>query len=249
MEMVKRKVLILGATGRIGPSLLEELNKNQKDYEIILGIHHKKILGYKSRKLDLTNITKLKSAFKGINTIVNLAAESDPKAPFKDIINPNIIGAYNVFEAARLAKVKRVIFASSVHAIKGYKLTKTVKSTDVARPINFYGASKVFGEALCNVFSSKYNMSCLAIRIGAYISNSKLRIAITKRDNFDYVISQRDLGQLIHKCIIADKDVKYGILAGSSNNKHLYMDLTSAKKLVNYQPEDDAFKMYKEVKK
>ncbi len=245
---MKKKVIILGATGRIGPSLLEELDQ-YNDYEIIIGIHKTKMKGYENRKINLQSIRKLKKAFKGIHTIVNLAAESDQNAEFNELIKPNLLGPYNVFEAARLAKVKRVIFASSVHAIKGYKLSKTVRSTDVTKPINFYGASKVFGEALCNVFSTKYNLSCLAIRIGAYISNDRKKAVCPTRTNFDYVISQRDLGQLIHKCIIAPKDVKYGILAGSSNNKHLYMDLTSAKKLVNYHPKDDAKKMCKEVSK
>jgi uronate dehydrogenase len=246
---MKKNVIILGATGRIGPSLLEELQQYQKDYNIILGIHKTKIKGYENRKINLQGITQLKKAFKGIHTVINLAANADENANFKDIVSPNILGAYNVFEAARLAKVKRVIFASSVHAIKGYNLKKTVKSTDITKPINFYGASKVFGEALCNVFSTKYNLSCLAIRIGAYIPNNKKKAICLTRDNFDYVISQRDLGQLIHKCIMANKDVKYGILAGSSNNKHLYMDLSSAKKLVNYKPQDDAFKMCKEKTK
>ena len=246
--MTKKQVIILGATGRIGPSLLEELQQHSKDYNIILGIHSTKPKNLPSRKINLQSIRKLKKAFKKIHTVINLAAESDPKSEFNKILKPNIIGAYNVLEAARQAKVKRVIFASSVHAIRGYKISKTVKSTDITKPINFYGASKVFGESLCNIFSTKYNLSCLAIRIGAYISNDRKKKVCATRDNFDYVISQRDLGQLIHKCIIAPPSVKYGILAGSSNNKHLYMDLTSAKKLVNYKPQDDAFKMCRDIK-
>lgn len=246
---MKKKVIILGATGRIGPSLLEELSQYSKDYEIILGIHKTKIKGYENRKVDLQSIRKLKKAFKGIHTVINLAAESDQNAEFNEILKPNLIGSYNVFEAAHQSKVKRVVFASSIHAIKGYESGKKIKSTMAPKPINFYGASKVFGEALCNVFSTKYNLSCLAIRIGAYISNDRKKAVCPTRDNFNYVISQRDLGQLIHKCIIAKPSIKYGILAGSSNNKHLYMDLTSAKKLVGYKPKDDGLKMCKEVTK
>ena len=125
---------------------------------------------------------------------------------------------------------------------------KKVKETQAPKPLNFYGASKVFGEALCNVFSTKYNLSCLAIRIGAYVSNDLKKKVCMTRDNLDYVISQRDLGQLIHKCIIAPKNIRYGILAGSSNNKHLYMDLSSSRKLVGYKPQDDAFKMCEGVR-
>ena len=75
------------------------------------------------------------------------------------------------------------------------------------------------------------------------VSNDLKKKVCMTRDDLDYVISQRDLGQLIHKCIIAPKNIRYGILAGSSNNKHLYMDLSSSRKLVGYKPQDDAFKM------
>ena len=193
--------------------------------------------------MDLNSINVLKKAMKGVDVVVNLAAESNPSADFEDIIQPNLIGAYNVFEAARQAKVKRVVFASSVHAIRGYALGYKVKSNDAPKPANFYGASKVFGEALCYVFSSKYNLSCLAIRIGAYISNDRKKAVCLTRDNFDYVISQRDMAQLIHKSIMAPKSVKYGILSGSSNNKNKYMDLSFTKKLIGYKPQDNTDKL------
>jgi len=246
---MKKKVLFLGATGRIGPSLIEEIaSEYNKDYEIILGYHRTKSKNHKSVKVDLSNLSQLKKAFKGMHTIVNLAAESNPAAPFDKIVQPNLIGAYNVFEAARASKVKRVVFASSVHAVRGYELGNKVKDTQAPKPLNFYGASKVFGEALCYVFSNKYNLSCLAIRIGAYVSNDQKKKVCLTRNNFDYVISQRDMAQLIHKCITAKPSLKYGILAGSSNNKRQYLDLSSARKLVGYNPKDSAEKMCAGVK-
>jgi len=246
-----KKVLFLGATGRIGPGLLDEYKKNySKYYEVVVGVHSKrKIPGFKTVSFDLNNLEKLKRAMKGVDVVVNLAAEANPKASFEEVVKPNILGAYNVFEAARQAKCKRVIFASSVHAIRGYKLGSKVKSSDAPEPLNFYGASKVFGEALCHVFSHKYDLSCLAIRVGAYVSNDRKKMVCLTRDNFDYVISQRDMAQLIHKCIVAPKKVNYGILAGSSNNKRMYMDLTFTKKLIGYKPQDDAFKMCKHLRR
>jgi len=246
---MKKKVLFLGVTGRIGPGLLEEYKNNyEKYYDLIIGIHSKKVPSFKSVRIDLKDIGTLKRAMKGVDVVVNLAAEADPEAKFEDIVQPNLIGAYNVFEAARLARVKRVVFASSVHAVRGYPLGSKVKPNDATQPPNFYGASKVFGESLCYVFSSKFNLSCLAIRIGAYVSNDGKKKVCLVRDNFDYVISQRDMAQLIHKCIMAPKSVRYGILSGSSNNKRKYMDLSFTKKLVGYKPKDDAYKMCRGVR-
>jgi|TARA_Y100000310_G_scaffold91480_2_gene88856 uronate dehydrogenase len=249
--MKKKKVLLLGATGRVGPGLIKEYFKNyQKSYEIIIGIHRKckKSYGLKTKKFDLTNIKMLKKAFQGIDVVVNLAANSSPSAKFSEILEPNIIGSYNVFEAARQAKVKRVIFASSVHTVKGYDDKHKVTAHDAPKPLNFYGASKAFGEALCSVFSSKYDLSCFAIRIGAYVSNNQRKIICYTRKDYGHIISQRDMAQLIHKSIIAPKKIKYAILSGISKDKHRHLELKSTKKLIGYKPKDDAYKICKVIK-
>ncbi|MGK0209030.1 MAG: uronate dehydrogenase [Patescibacteria group bacterium] len=245
--MVKKKVLYIGLTGRIGPGLIDEYEAHYKKYyDITIGYHKTKPKSsHPIKKIDLSSISKLKSRMKGFDVVVNLAANADANAEFKDLVEPNIMGAYNVLEAARLSGVKRVIVASSVHAIRGYPLGKQIKTNYAPKPLNFYGATKVFNEALCHVFSIKYNLSCLAIRIGAYVSNDQQHTVCMTRDNFDYVISQRDMGQLIHKSIMAPAKVKYGILAGTSNNKHKYMNLEETKKLVGYKPKDDGFQMCK----
>ena len=241
---------MIGATGRIGPGLLEEYSKNyRKYYDVIIGSRKKLKNGFKIVKIDLGNVNILKKAMKGIDVVVNLAANSNQNASFSELLEPNIIGAYNVFEAARKAKVKRVIFASSIHAIKGYLHKHEVQSKEAPRPLNFYGASKAYGEALCYVFSHKYNLSCLAIRIGAYISNDQKKYICYTRKDYGHVISQRDLAQLIHKSIQAPERVKYGILNGISNDKHKHMDLKFTKNLIGYKPKDDAYKICKVIKK
>ncbi len=245
----RKKVLLLGATGRIGPSLIGEyLKEHQTDYEIIIGIHKRgEHYGLKTRKFSLTSIPTLKKAMKGMDVVVNLAAQSNPEASFEEVLEPNIIGSYNVFEAARQAKIKRVIFASSVHAIRGYALGETVRHNYIPKPTDFYGASKVWGESLCYIYSEHHDMSCLAIRIGAYVSDDLKQKVCLERENFDYIISQRDMLQLIHKCIMAPKELKYAILAGISNNHNKYMDLEYTMKTVGYKPKDDVYKMCKAV--
>tara|TARA_Y100000310_G_C20546016_1_gene745599 strand:+ start:95 stop:865 length:771 start_codon:yes stop_codon:yes gene_type:complete len=250
---MKKKVLFLGASGRIGPGIIEEyLEKYLSDYELIIGVHSKKgkDYGLKTRKVDVSNLNSLVKAMKGIDVVINLAANSNRAgdAKFDELLKPNIIGAYNVFEAARKAKCERVIFASSIHSVQGYERNHKVLAGEAPRPDNLYGATKAFGEALCNVFSANHDLSCLAIRIGAYTSNEKKSLVCVKRKKYDYVITQRDLGQLIHKCIIAPKKLKYGILGGISNDKKKRLGLNSARKLVGYEPEDDAYKICKEIK-
>lgn len=244
----KKRVLFLGATGRIGPGLLE---KHSRDYgsrcDVIVGIHRRKLDGFKSVKADVSDVEKLRAAMKKIDVVVNLAAESNPEASFDEILKPNLMGAYNVLEAARRAGVERVIFASSVHAVRGYPADHKVKNTDAPNPKNVYGASKVFGESLCRVFSARHKISCLVVRIGAYVSDDMKERACVTRDDFGYVITQSDLSQLIHKCVTAPKKIRFAILSGISNNTKGYMDLESTKRLIGYEPKDDAVKICREL--
>lgn len=246
--MMRKKVLLLGAAGRVGTGFSEEYLKNkdyQESYELILGVHSKtfKDDNFKIRDVSLEDIKSLKKAMRGVSVVINLAANPSPAAEFKDLIKPNLIGAYNVFRAALDAECDRVIFASSVHAVGGYEKNYEIKSEDAPKPLDLYGATKAFGEALCYTFSSKYGLSCFAIRIGAYSADEKIRSVCFSRKDYEHAISQRDMGQLIHKSIIASKKIKYGVLNGVSRNRKKDMDLKTTTKLVGYEPQDDVYEV------
>jgi len=244
-----RKVLITGLTGKrlnsIGPSFLEEYSKKYSGlYDLTVGINKTLLEGYKTVKIDLSDLNSLVETFKGFDVVVNLAGNSDEKTSnFNDLIEPNIIATYNVFEASRRADIKRVIMASSIHSIRGYPFGSNVGMNDSPKPLNYYGATKAFIESMCHVYSQY--LSCFAIRIGAYISDEALKVACPARSNFDYILSQRDFAQLVYKAIVAPDDLKFAILAGSSNNKNNYMDIEETKRLIDYKPEDNGYAMCK----
>lgn len=244
----KMKVLLLGSSGVIGSDFIEEYKNNySKFYDLILGVHKKSVDGgFEIRNVDLSDIESLKQAMKYVDVVVNLAANPSPAAEFKDLIEPNLIGTYNVFEAAKRAKCKRIIVASSVHAIKGYPEEKKVSEVDSPMPKTVYGATKAFTEALCSVFSK--DLSCFAIRIGLYLSDKQRETICFQREDYDYVITQRDTAQLIHKSIIAPLSLKYAILHGSSDNKTKKMTVELTNKLIGYEPQDDAFEICREIK-
>jgi nucleoside-diphosphate-sugar epimerase len=242
-----KKVLLLGASGNVGKGFIEDYLENpeyKKSYELVIGIHKTKSkFPLPTRKLSITDLDSLKKAFNEIDVVINLAANPSPKAEFSELIEPNLIGTYNVFQAAVEAKVKRVIYASSVHAIKGYDLDYKVRGEDAPKPLTLYGATKAFGEALCYTFSQNSNLSCIAIRIGAYAAKEQMHNICAQRTDYHYVVSQKDLSQLIHKSILASEKLKYAVLSGISKNKKHSMDLELAKKLVDYNPQDDAYEI------
>ncbi len=91
-----------------------------------------------------------------------------PIALWKDLLEANIIGTYNVFVAAKAAGVRRVIYASSIHAVSGYPADVQVKTTEPVNPGDIYGVSKCFGEALARYMAEKEGVSAIALRIGAF---------------------------------------------------------------------------------
>ncbi len=131
----------------------------------------------------------------------------------------------------------------------GYAVRRQVHEHDAAWPDTVYGATKVWTEALCGSYAATHGLSCIALRIGGYVRPSdlpKLR-ASDNPQQLDIVITQRDMGQLIHRCVTAPDEVRFEVLHALSNNRWSRLDMTRAREVVGYRPEDDAFEISREV--
>ena len=127
---------------------------------------------------------------KGVDAIVHLGGYS-VEGPWEAILQANIIGCYNVFEAARRNGVKRILFPTSNHATGFYRRDQTIDHRVYIKPDSRYGVSKVFGEALGSLYADKYGMEMFMMRIGNV--NPK---PIDKR-RLSIWFSPRDLAQLV----------------------------------------------------
>jgi nucleoside-diphosphate-sugar epimerase len=242
-------VLLTGAGGQIGAGFRDAYIALYQDaYALRLSVRGSDFNDSRFSDLvqaDVTDLGQMERACAGVDTVVHLAASADWEGNFCDeLVRPNIIGAYHVFEAARRAGCRRVVYASSVHAIMGYPVDYQAHSGDPARPDTMYGVTKVFGESLCSSFHYLYGMSCIAVRIGAYVPDSQQQERVAKNANpqmLDIMVSERDMTQLIHRCITADARIGYAIINGLSDNRFKRMDIERARKLLGYEPDDDAF--------
>jgi UDP-glucose 4-epimerase len=236
----RRTVLVTGAAGRIG-SYFARFAADR--YLLRLMVHH---LDEKAGELedfgeviecDLANLDMLKSAFQDVDTVVHLAGDPDPNAVWEDLLEANIKGTYNVFVAAKTARCSRVIFASSIHAVSGYPADVQVRTTEPVNPGDLYGVSKCFGEALARYFAEREGVSAIALRIGAFqpLEAAQDPGSVGLMDRF---ISERDLSRLILNCIEDDK-LQFAIFHALSDNRFKRLDITDARELVGYQPEDD----------
>jgi uronate dehydrogenase len=229
---MKKKVLVTGASGHLGGMLFESLaNLGYKD---IIGTDLKKKNIRKNQKFILADLKNLKATTKmtkGVHAIVHFGA-----IPIEDtqlnILQNNIIGTYNLFEAARINKVRRVIFASSNHAIGFHRRTTKLNHFSTQRPDSHYGLSKAFGEQLSRFYADKFNIKCMCIRIG-----SCLRAPEDKR-HLSTWISYNDLTQLVD-IGIRHKNIYHEIVYGVSKNKKSWWNNSRAYQL-GYKPKDSA---------
>jgi len=178
---------------------------------------------------DLDDVEALRTAVAGVDGVVHLGGYS-VEAEWDTIHAANIVGCYNLFEAARLEGVKRIVFASSNHAMGFYPRSQTVGIDAPVRPDSRYGLSKIFGEGVGALYAYKYGAQVLSIRIGHVAEKpvDRRRLAIW--------LSPRDLVQLV-RIGLEHPDIRHEIVYGMSDNKRAWWDNGNAARL-GYRPLD-----------
>ena len=245
-----KRILVTGMSGLIGGLLQQHLTK-QGDYELS-ALNRSMVDGVPTHSADIANLDDILPAFQNIDVVVHLAAYLGSDS-FDDQLPVNIIGTYNVFEAARMAGIKRVVYASSGSTIRGVENIYPYKEIaegnygaikgpiplithkDV-RPGGVYGATKIWGEALARHFSDAYKMSMICVRIG---SVTKENVPADARQKSIY-LSHQDVCQILQLSIDAPADLKYEIFLATSNNRWAYRDLEHPRTILGYQPLDSA---------
>jgi nucleoside-diphosphate-sugar epimerase len=242
-------VLVTGLSGLIGGAL----RKHVADTYTLRALNRRPVSGVDCHLADLGDLAAIRPAFTDIDTVVHLgAAAGDNNAP-ADVIRSNVVGAYNVFEAARLAGVARVIFASSGATVSGWEREAPLKHIvagdydklgdwtplthdSPVRPAGLYGASKVWGEALGRHYSDAYGMSVICLRIGRVKEEDR---PTGPRDRSVWC-SQRDVARMIVACIEAPASVRFDTFFVVSDNRWNYRDLGHARAVLGWTPLDRA---------
>lgn len=265
-QPVKKSVLVTGAYGLIGNLVYARLVAQPERYTAFGMVRRQKpsdradklsftpIPSDNLRIADLTDFDAVQKAVAGMDVVVHLAADADGRS-WESVLNNNIIGTRHVFEAARLAGVRRVIYASSNQVVFGYWADEAhhalrsrppeqidpqsfprIDHTQPTRPMNDYACSKVFGEALAHMYAYKHGLSCICLRIGWVVAEDKLPHPSAR---FIWS-SQRDCVQLIERCIDAPDALRFDIFFGQSDNALNFVDIQHAKDVLGYAPQDRA---------
>ncbi len=180
-------------------------------------------------RADLSQPDEVLPLMSGVDAVIHLGGFA-VEGPWAVILQANIVGCYNVFEAARQVGVRRILFATSNHAVGFYRRDRRIDHTAIPRPDSRYGVSKAFGEALGSLYADKYGMEVYAMRIG----NVSERPADKRR--LSIWLSPRDLAQLV-AIGIENPQVKNEIVYGVSDNARAWWDNSNAHRL-GYRPQD-----------
>ncbi len=225
-----KTVLITGAAGDVGSHLRRELAGRYR-----LRTSDKRPLkpakGERFMKADVSKMADALRITKGVDAIVHLGGYS-VEGPWPAILQANIVGCYNVFEAARRNGVKRIVFPTSNHAVGFYRRDQTIDHRVYPKPDSRYGVSKVFGEALGSLYADKYGLQVLMIRIG------NVNPAPLDKRRLSIWCSPRDLAQLV-SIGIEHPEIRFEIVYGVSGNQRSWYDNSNAVRL-GYRPHDDS---------
>jgi nucleoside-diphosphate-sugar epimerase len=257
--MSPKKVLVTGAAGVIGNAVRHHLS-DRYDIRSLT----RQPASFPSLVGDITQLETILPAFDGVDAVVHLAAASGVEDGWDDVLQNNVVGTYNVFEAARQAGVDLVVYASSHHAVGMYEIDgipsihalddpRVIDHRVEPRPDSLYGVTKVFGEALGHYYVDQHGMRCHCLRIGSVRADDDPRseaagvslpwLGLSPEQVYDRLratwLSQRDCAELIACCLEADH-IRFGVYYGTSDNPRQLWDLAHARSELGYQPRDSA---------
>jgi nucleoside-diphosphate-sugar epimerase len=237
MANEKRRVLVTGAAGRIGQLVIKHL---ADDYDFVLTdirpLPQPSALPF--TQADIADLDVVRQLCPGVDTVLHLATRQHD-ALWEDLLPVNLVGTYNVFQAAHEAACRRVIFTSSIQVLEGHPHGFCAPAAPV-RPVNLYAATKVWGEALGSVFADRYGLSVLCLRLGWVLAADAPILAAGRADP-SYVLTHGDLIRLIAAALATPDDLHYGIFHGPSANRWQRLETGVSQLLPGYAPKDDAF--------
>lgn len=227
-----KKLVLTGAAGRLGSYLREPLTALcdelvSSDIVDDIGTTYQ---GERYQKADLASFDEVHALLEGAEMVIHFGAIGD-EAPFETILGPNIVGAYNIWESAHRHGLRRVVYASSIHAVGMHKRQAFIGTDIPHRPDTFYGLAKCFAEDLASLYWDKRGLEAVCLRILSCAQVTNVRALGTW-------LSYDDLVQLVTRAIDTPT-TGFSVVYGVSDNDRCPVDNSNAH-FLGYRPKDNA---------
>lgn len=237
---MKRKILVTGAAGRIGSFFIAQY-KDEYDFVLTDMRPPKESHGFPFTEANISDFDAMRGLCEGVDTVIHLAADIRTSAPWDSLLPNNIIPLYNIYEAAHQAKCRRVVFASTINVMSGYPEEKlNIRVDDPIRPGNLYGATKAWGEAAGSYYADVKGLSVICLRFG-WVTPRDPQAVGRHPEMWNMVITLPDVAQLMRCSVEAPDTLQFGVFHGLSDNREMKLDISTARKILGYAPEDDGF--------
>ncbi len=225
-------LLMTGAAGGLGQAMRSRFKANCQVLRLSdISTMAPAQAGEEVVQADLADAGAVQSLVAGCQAIVHFGGVSTEQ-PWGPILQANIVGAYNLYEAARIHGVKRVVFASSNHVMGFYRQSEVVDALSPPRPDGLYGLSKAFGEDLSRLYFDRYGIETACVRIGSSFPEPKDRRMLATWLSYD------DLHRLITACLTTPV-LGHSIVYGTSDNRVSWYDNRLARH-IGYRPQDSS---------
>jgi uronate dehydrogenase len=226
------RLLLTGAAGGLGRELRRRLRPCCKTLRVSdiaeLGAA---AAGEELFPAQLEDRAAVLAMLEGVDAVVHLGGISTEQ-PFEPVLAANVVGVYNLYEAARKHGVRRIVFASSNHVTGFYRQDEVISPADPVRPDGLYGLSKAWGENLSRFYFDRYGIETACLRIGSSFPEPKDRRMLATWLSYD------DLERLVRACLAAPV-VGHTVVYGMSDNSTTWWDNTSARHL-GFRPQDSS---------
>lgn len=231
--MAKKKVLLTGATGRIGRACRQHWNGH---FDLRLAVHDPAKVPEDAQDVVVggcEDYDLMLKATEGVDAVVHLGAIPGESA-FHNLLQSNVVGTYNVLEASRVNKVKRIAFASTNHTTGAWEWNGVQANPDMPpRADSLYGASKVYGEVLGRFYADKYGLEFVSLRIGGVNGDDRPKGI---RSIWMWT-SHRDIAELCRLAVDVE-GIQFAIVYGGSDNPNSCLEFSSAREVLGFQPQD-----------
>jgi uronate dehydrogenase len=231
-----RKVLVTGAAGALGYRVA--LGLRERGHEVRgLDLRPQRLPG-DHRVASLLDVEALRSAAKGMDTIVHTAGVPDRQSFAEALVPNNIVGTHNVFEVARLERVRRVINTSSVRVVGGLDWTTGRIGLDAGFvPGDHYGISKVATEVIAEMYARRFGISVVSVRLGWYVRNSAEAKHLESLESGRRLYVSHQEAQDFYVRAVEQPDIKHcAVFVTSYNGGDSAFDLEPAKRWFGFDP-------------
>jgi nucleoside-diphosphate-sugar epimerase len=227
------KVLVTGSAGVVGQPVWRELARRGHE---VRGLDRAPTpeLG-DAIVADIADAEAVRAAVRGMDAVAHLAAQP-VEAPFAELVGPNVVGLFNVMNAAREEGVRRVVLTSSMMVVASREIERPAR-TDAARPVNHYALTKLWAEQMGKMYAQQYGMSVVAVRLGWVVRDPDEARKMQQLAIPDVYASRADAARLYAAAIEAE-EIGFEIVYAASRGGERVFDMEPARRLFGFEPRE-----------